>query len=111
MAELQGQLDEWAAASISARAYQIKEADLLPKIERKQRELDTLTIPPALAGILSAGDVRLAWDSYAVQARRAIIAAVTGVEVRRSLPGEARLSTGRVSFTGKPVRSDGNIRK
>jgi len=104
LAELQGQLDEWAGADISARAYQIKEAKLAPKIERAQRELDALTIPPALAGILSADNVRGAWDSYTVQAKRAIIAAMTGVEVRRPLPGEPRLTADRVTFDWKPAK-------
>ncbi|MGH3168998.1 MAG: hypothetical protein ACRDN0_24345 [Trebonia sp.] len=104
IAELRSQLDEWAAADISARAYQVKEARVLPEIERAERERDALTVPPALHDILTAADVRAAWDTYTVQARRAIIAAVTGVEVRRVVPGEPKLSTDRVTFTGEPVK-------
>jgi site-specific DNA recombinase len=107
IAELQAQLDEWAAADISARAYGVKEAQLLPKIERAQRELDALTIPPALAGILKAENVRASWGTYTIQAKRAIITAMTGVEVRKARPGEPRLSPHRVTFTGEPARRRG----
>jgi site-specific DNA recombinase len=109
VAELQAQLDQWAAASVSVRAYQVKEADLLPKIERRQREIDALTIPPALADILSADDVRAAWETYTVQARRAILATVTGITVKRAPGGRGAAAPGpeRVAFTWQPARRGG----
>lgn len=104
VAELQAQLDEWASADISARAYALREAKLLPRIQGKQRQADAFGVPPALAGILSAADVRAAWEDYSVQARRAIIAAVTGVEVCRGpapdwVPAEATRAKIWVRFT------------
>jgi DNA invertase Pin-like site-specific DNA recombinase len=105
--ELRTQLDEWAAADISARAYAIKEAKLLPDIERAERELLMLSAPPALHDILSAADVRAAWDTYSVQARRAVIAAVSGVEIGKRLSGGANLDERRVTFTWKPIQRPG----
>jgi DNA invertase Pin-like site-specific DNA recombinase len=107
IAELRAQLDEWAAADISARAYAIKEAKLLPDIERAERELMLLSAPPALHDILSAADVRAAWDACSVQAKRAIISAVTGIQVGKRLSGGPNLDERRVTFTWKPVQRPG----
>lgn len=108
---LRAQLDEWASADITARAYVIKEAKLLPQIERAERELESLTVPPALQDILAADDVRQAWDGYGVPARRAIIMTLTGVQVGRWDHATPRVGEHRVTFTGKPVVRPGRGRK
>lgn len=59
------------------------EAEMVPEIGRRQRELDALTTDPALAGIVGADDVRAYWQSQTVQGKRAIIASVTEVIVKR----------------------------
>lgn len=85
------------------------EAELVPEIGRRQRELDALTIDPALAGIVAAEDVRTYWKSRTVQGKRAIIASVTEIVVKhpkrvgRSMvlpddPGEL------LTFTWRPRR-------
>jgi site-specific DNA recombinase len=104
---LRTQLDEWAAAEISAHAYGIKEAKLLPQIERAERELGALTIPPALTDVLAAADVRQAWDGYGIPARRAIVMTLTGVQVGRWDHATPRVGEHRVSFTWEPVRRPG----
>ena len=99
-----------ARGQISAEALGAVEAELLPGIQRRQRELDALSVPPVLAEILSARNIRRAWDGYTVQARRAIIRALTGVIIQ---PVEGRrtrradLTEERVKFTWEPVRRPG----
>lgn len=83
-AALRGELDEWAAADISARAYAIKEAMLLPKIERAERAAAEAEVPPALAGLIGIGNVRAAWDSLEVPRRRDVIRALMTVTVARA---------------------------
>lgn len=111
VANLRDQLDEWAAADISARAYAVKEAKLLPQIEAAERELDSLMIPPALQDILGAEDIWEEWHGYGIAARRAVIMALTGVQVRRWVRGMQRLGEHRVTFTWEPVRRPGRGQK
>ena len=51
-ARLRGELDEWAASDISARAYAIKEASILPLIERAEHAAAAAEMPSALAGVI-----------------------------------------------------------
>jgi len=72
-----------ATGKITEDALQEIEDTLTPEITRLERELGTVRVVPALRDILGADDVRAAWDGYTVQARREIVAAVTGIVVRR----------------------------
>jgi site-specific DNA recombinase len=106
---MRDQLDEWAASDISARAYSVKEKAVMPRIEAAERELEALTVPPALQGILGAADIRAAWDGYGIPARRAVIMALTGVHVGRHEKHRDREE--RVSFDWQPVRRPGKGQK
>lgn len=70
-----GDLDDDALVDI--------EAGLNPKIRRLERQLGEVRYVPALRDILTASDTFAAWEGYTVQARREVVAAVTGVTVRR----------------------------
>lgn len=74
-----------AAGKIEPDALDEIEAELAPEISRRQRELDALTIDPALAGIVAAADVRAHWQSLTVQGKRAIIAGVTEIVVKHPI--------------------------
>lgn len=71
-----------ARGQITPAALATVEDELLPAIAAAQRSLDALTLPPALAGIVSGRDVRAAWDGYPLAARRAIITAITGIGIQ-----------------------------
>lgn len=90
-AALRRQLDEWAAASVAPRAYQIKEDQLLPKIERAERAARAAEIPLVLRDLIGAEDVRAAWDGLEVAARRDVIRALMDVSVARA-PDRTRAS-------------------
>jgi DNA invertase Pin-like site-specific DNA recombinase len=92
-----------ARGKLSATALERIEEELLPEIEAARRERDALSLPPALREILTAPDVRKAWAGMDIRAQRAIIAAVTGVEVSKAASRAERMSTDRVEFTWKPV--------
>jgi len=68
--------DKAAEGDLDADALAAIEAKLTPKIEAKQRELDTLTLPPALHQVLGADDIAGTWAGMPVQARRAVISAL-----------------------------------
>lgn len=70
-----GELDDDALVDI--------EAELNPKIRRLERQLGEVRYVPALRDILTAGDTFAAWKGYTLQARREVIAAVTGITVMR----------------------------
>ena len=89
IAELQAQLDEWAAADIRP----------VPTRSRRRSCCRSSSGPSASStrsrsrrrwpGILKAENVRTAWDTYSIQAKRAVIMTVTGVEVRKVPAGRA----------------------
>ena len=73
-----------ARGKLSATALELIEEELLPDIAKVRRELNALSLPPALREILTAPDVRPAWDGMDVRAQRAILATVTGVLVGKA---------------------------
>jgi site-specific DNA recombinase len=100
-ARLQAELDEWVRAGISARAYAIKEADLLPKIaaaEQRAREAET---PPALAGLPDTDlDVVAArWEALTVSARKAALRAIAP----RAILRHGKRGTGRTPVEERVV--------
>jgi DNA invertase Pin-like site-specific DNA recombinase len=77
-AKLRAQLDEWAAADITARAYKIKEAQLLPKIHAAEQRAQLLTVPRPLRDLTTPGaDVRARWEAMPVAARREVLKALS----------------------------------
>ena len=73
-ARLRAELDEWATADISARAYAIREAKLQPLIDAADARANELSIPPALRELLTPGaDIDVRWDKMCVAARRDVI--------------------------------------
>jgi DNA invertase Pin-like site-specific DNA recombinase len=75
---LQAELDEWVSAGISARAYAIKERELLPRIEAAQAAARDAESPSALAG-LPDGDPQIVaarWEALTVSARKAALRAL-----------------------------------
>jgi DNA invertase Pin-like site-specific DNA recombinase len=73
-ARLRAQLDEWAAADISARAYQIKEAKLVPLIEAAEKRAVQLTVPLPLRELVEPGaDVAARWKALSVAAQREVV--------------------------------------
>lgn len=83
-ARLRAELDEWAAADITPRAYQIREATLLPRIRNAERAADAADVPLVLRELLTAGNLRAGWDHLEVAARRAIIRALMGITVAKA---------------------------
>jgi hypothetical protein len=100
---LRAQLDEWARAAVSPRAYEVKEAQILPQIERAERAAAAAESPPVLRGLLAAGDVRAGWDRLNIPSRRDIIRALMGVSVARAenQTRAARTDPGRVIIDWK----------
>jgi site-specific DNA recombinase len=82
--------DKAADGDLDADALAKIEKRLNPQIAAKARELDALTIPPALRDILDAEDVAEAWAVMPVQARRAIIGALVDAIVIRRPPRPGR---------------------
>lgn len=97
-ARLRAELDEWAEADITPRAYQIREAKLLPQIERAERAAAAAEVPLVLRELLTADSVRAGWDHLDIPARRAVIRALMGVKVARAENRKkaARTDPGRV---------------
>ena len=86
-ARLRAELDEWAGADISARAFKIREAKLTPLIEAAEKRARELSVPVPLRDLLTPGaDIAARWDAMAVAARR---------EVVRLLFPELRLMPGK----------------
>lgn len=84
-ARLRAELDEWAAADITPRAYKIREAKLLPQIRKADRAAAAAEVPAVLSGLLAAETLRDGWDyDLEVPARRAIIRALMDVSVARA---------------------------
>lgn len=83
-ARLQAELDEWAAADISAGAYAIREAKLKPQIERAERAAAAAGLPLVLQDLIAAANVRAAWATLDIPARRAVIGALMDVRVARA---------------------------
>lgn len=81
-------------------------AELRPKIAAKKRELDEVTVVPAVRELIQAGDrIDQVWEDMTVQARRAAIAAVTGITVSRVPKGstrDVRDDIDRVVFDWRP---------
>jgi site-specific DNA recombinase len=90
-------------------------AELRPKIAAKKRELGGVRYLPALRDILTADDTFAAWQGYTVQAKREIVAAVTGITVLR-VPKTAtraeRYNVARVvpDWVPQPPRTAGHRR-
>lgn len=73
-ARLRAELDDWAAADISAHAYSIREAKLLPLIEAAERHAEELAVPLPLRELATPGaDIQARWDAMPVAARRDVI--------------------------------------
>jgi site-specific DNA recombinase len=73
-ARLRAELDEWAEADISARAYKIREDRLLPLIEAAEKRAAELSVPLPLRELASPGaDIDARWDAMGVAARREVI--------------------------------------
>lgn len=74
-----------ARGAIDEDALEEIEAEINPDITRLERELGGLRglRVPALAAAIGSGDVRGWWDAQEVQARREVIAAVTGITIRK----------------------------
>lgn len=94
MAILQGELRELterrsgfrkraALGKIGDDALEEIEAAIATEIGRREREIGSVRRVPALAGAIGAGDVRAWWDAQEVQARREVIAAVTGITLAK----------------------------
>jgi DNA invertase Pin-like site-specific DNA recombinase len=87
-ARLRAELDEWATADISAHAYSIREAKLLPLIEGAERQAEELAVPLPLRDLAAPGqDVQARWDAMPVAARRDVIRLL--FPDLRLLPGSA----------------------
>jgi hypothetical protein len=73
-ARLRAELDEWAAADISPRAYKIREDKLLPLIDAADKRANELAIPLPLRELATPGtDIDARWDAMVVAAKRDVI--------------------------------------
>ncbi len=99
-ARLRAELDDWAAADITARAYQIREAKLALQIERAERAAAAAEVPLVLRELLTAQNVRAGWDHLGVTARRAVIRALMTVTVAKApdLTRASRTDPARVTI-------------
>jgi site-specific DNA recombinase len=95
-----------AAGTISEDALEEIEAELNPGIARLEKRADAVRVVPALAGLIGAADVRAAWDGYTLRAQREVVAAVTGIAVRRvpksATDAERYDVAARVAFDWQP---------
>jgi site-specific DNA recombinase len=72
--KLQGELDEWLEAGISARAYRIKEDYYLPRIVAARDRAELLTVPAPVRDLATAGaGVAGAWERMTVPQRRGAV--------------------------------------
>jgi DNA invertase Pin-like site-specific DNA recombinase len=96
-----------ALGRITEDALQEIEDEMTPDVARLERELGALraAVPP-LAAAVGSGDVRAWWDGQGVQARREVIAAVTGITVakvpRRATAAARQDWARRVTFDWAP---------
>jgi site-specific DNA recombinase len=87
-ARLRAELDEWASADISAHAYGIREAKILPLIEAAEKRAEELTVPIPLRDLATPGtDIQARWDAMPVAARRDVVRLL--FPDLRLLPGKA----------------------
>jgi site-specific DNA recombinase len=71
---LQGELDDWLNAGVSARAYKVQEDRLLPLIAAARERADLLTIPAPIRKLATAAaDAAEAWGEMTVAEKRAAI--------------------------------------
>jgi site-specific DNA recombinase len=97
-ARLRAELDEWAAADISARAYAVREAKILPLIEAADARAAELSVPPALRALVTpGGDIGARWEAQCTAARRDVIRALLPGVVLAPGRGPAH---DRITFTG-----------
>lgn len=89
-AALRAQLDEWAEADISARAYKIREAKLLPQIEAAEQRARSLSVPLPLRDLGGPeADVRDRWEHLPVAVQREVLRALgISVEVVKAAGGD-----------------------
>jgi site-specific DNA recombinase len=93
-ARLRAELDEWASADISARAYKIREEKLMPLIEAAEKRAEELAVPLALRELMGAGDkIDAMWENTIVAARRDIVRALFGSV--KLMPGKAGTDRGK----------------
>lgn len=95
---LRAQLDEWARASVSPHAYQVKEEQLLPRIKAAERAAARAAVPVPLQELIGAADMRAAWDTFSIPARRDVVRVLMDVSVARAADRTraARTEPGRV---------------
>jgi hypothetical protein len=103
-ARLRAELDEWAAADISAHAFAIREGKLLPLIEAAEKRAEELTVPLALRDLLTPGaDIAARWAAMTVAARRDVIRLL--FPKLRLMPGKGpardRIANGRADEPGE----------
>ncbi len=97
-----------AIGAITDDALEEIEAEIAAEVSKREREAGGLrgARVPALAAAIGSGDVRGWWDAQEVQARREVIAAVTGItlaKVPRQSTAAQRADWGaRVVFTWQP---------
>lgn len=86
-ARLQAELDQWAQADVTARAYKLREAKLRPQIEAAEKRALAPALPVAVADLAGAeADVRQRWEVLPVAVRREVIRALSiSVEVVKSV--------------------------
>ena len=94
--DLQAELDTWVTAGISARAYALKEREIMPQITAALADAQRAATVPALAGLADSdpGIVRARWGSLTATARKQAI---------RALAPRATMGPGKRG-TGTPVQ-------
>lgn len=102
-ARLRAELDEWASADISAHAYSIREAKLMPLIEAAEKRAEELTVPLPLRDLTKPGEeIQARWDAMPIPARRDVIRLL--FPDLRLLPGKTpadeRIVLGTAELTG-----------
>ena len=101
-ARLRAELDEWAAADITPRAYQIREAKLLPLIESAESRANELAIPLPLRELATPGaDIDARWDAMVIAARRDVIRIL--FPKLRLVPGDGPASERIINEPGLPA--------
>jgi DNA invertase Pin-like site-specific DNA recombinase len=97
-ATLQAELDQWASADITPRAYKIREDRMMPKIRAALRRADAAEVPSALAGLPDErrAVVQRRWDALELSARRAAVEALAPFAILKpGKRGHASTGTGR----------------
>jgi site-specific DNA recombinase len=103
---LRAELDEWVTAGVSAHAYALREAQLLPQIQQADRRADQLAVPPQFRELADpAVNTPSVWKGMHVAAKREVVRSLFSAVTLTPGPGPAqdRINVKWVTASGGPA--------